>query len=91
MEKQVSKEPNSVQMIDVHAAKLSDYSDPITKSLQLRSKQACAEPITSEHFVTDTIIWITVHFVILSMLTPKMKFPRGTPKSIINNKVNEVN
>ena len=26
------KEPNSVQMIDLHAAKLSDYSCPITKS-----------------------------------------------------------
>ena len=32
MEKQLLKEPNSVQMIDVHAAKLSDYSYPITKS-----------------------------------------------------------
>ena len=32
MEKQVLKERNSVQMIDTHEAKLSDYSDPITKS-----------------------------------------------------------
>ena len=32
MEKQVLKEPNSVQMIDSRAAKLSDYSYPITKS-----------------------------------------------------------
>ena len=32
MEKQVSKEPNSVQMIDARTAKLSDYSYPITKS-----------------------------------------------------------
>ena len=32
MEKQLSKEPNSVQMIDARAAKLSDYSNPITKS-----------------------------------------------------------
>ena len=32
MEKQVLKEPNSVQMIDARATKLSDYSDPITKS-----------------------------------------------------------
>ena len=32
LEKQVLKEPNSVQMIDARAAKLSDYSYPITKS-----------------------------------------------------------
>ena len=32
MEKQLLKEPNSVQMIDAHTAKLSDYSYPITKS-----------------------------------------------------------
>ena len=32
MEKQLLKEPNSVQMIDVRAAKLSDYSYPVTKS-----------------------------------------------------------
>ena len=32
MEKQVLKESNSVQMIDARAAKLSDYSCPITKS-----------------------------------------------------------
>ena len=32
MEKQVSKEPNSVQMIDERATKLSGYSYPITKS-----------------------------------------------------------
>ena len=32
VEKQLVKEPNSVQMIDTHAAKLSDYSYPITKS-----------------------------------------------------------
>ena len=51
MEKQVLKEPNSVQMIDERAVKLSDYSYLITKSsnwtavidthvtaLQLRSK-----------------------------------------------------
>ena len=31
-EKQLLKEPNSVQMIDPHTAKLSDYSYPITKS-----------------------------------------------------------
>ena len=32
LEKQVLKEPSSVQMIDARAAKLSDYSYPITKS-----------------------------------------------------------
>ena len=32
MEKQLLKEPNSVQMIDACAAKLSNYSYPITKS-----------------------------------------------------------
>ena len=32
VEKQVLKEPNSVQMIDARSAKLSDYSYPITKS-----------------------------------------------------------
>ena len=32
MEKQLLKELNSVQMIDARAAKLSDYSYPITKS-----------------------------------------------------------
>ena len=32
VEKQLLKEPNSVQMIDARAAKLSDYSYPITKS-----------------------------------------------------------
>ena len=32
VEKQVSKEPNSVQMIDARPAKLSDYSYPITNS-----------------------------------------------------------
>ena len=32
MEKQLLIEPNSVQMIDAHAGKLSDYSYPITKS-----------------------------------------------------------
>ena len=32
VEKQVSKEPNLVQMIDARVAKLSDYSHPITKS-----------------------------------------------------------
>ena len=32
MKKQVLKEPNSVQMIDAHAAKLSDYSYPNTNS-----------------------------------------------------------
>ena len=32
VEKQVSKEPNSVQMIDARAVKLSSYSYPITKS-----------------------------------------------------------
>ena len=32
VEKQLLKELNSVQMIDVRAAKLSDYSYPITKS-----------------------------------------------------------
>ena len=32
MGKQVLKEPSSVQMIDVLAVKLSDYSYPITKS-----------------------------------------------------------
>ena len=32
MEKQVSKEPNSVQMIDGCTAKLSDYIYPITES-----------------------------------------------------------
>ena len=31
-EKQLLIEPNSVQMIDAHAGKLSDYSYPITKS-----------------------------------------------------------
>ena len=33
VEKHLLKEPNSVQMIDARAAKLSDYSYPITKSL----------------------------------------------------------
>ena len=32
MAKQLLKEPNSVQMIDARAAKLSDYNYPITKS-----------------------------------------------------------
>ena len=32
VEKQLLKEPNSVQMIDASAAKLSNYSYPITKS-----------------------------------------------------------
>ena len=32
VEKQLLKEYSSVQMIDVRAAKLSDYSYPITKS-----------------------------------------------------------
>ena len=32
VEKQLLKEPNSVQMIDARAAKLSDYKYPITKS-----------------------------------------------------------
>ena len=32
VEKQLLKEPNSVQMIDARAAKLSDYNYPITKS-----------------------------------------------------------
>ena len=32
MGKQLLKEPNSVQMIDVHIAKLFDYSYTITKS-----------------------------------------------------------
>ena len=32
MKKQVLQEPNSVQMIDVHAVKLSNYSYPVTKS-----------------------------------------------------------
>ena len=32
VEKEVLKEPSSVQMIDARAAKLSDYSYPITKS-----------------------------------------------------------
>ena len=32
MDKQVLKEPNSVQVIDARATKLSDYSYPITKS-----------------------------------------------------------
>ena len=32
MEKQLLKEPSPVQMIDVHTAKLSDYSYPISKS-----------------------------------------------------------
>ena len=32
VEKQLLKEPNSVQMIDARAAKLSDYSYPLTKS-----------------------------------------------------------
>ena len=35
MEKQVSKELSSVQMIDAHTAKLSNYSYPITKSSNL--------------------------------------------------------
>ena len=33
MDKKVLKEANSVQMIDAREAKLSDYSDPIKKSL----------------------------------------------------------
>ena len=32
VQKQVLKEPNSVQMIDARAAKLSDYNYPVTKS-----------------------------------------------------------
>ena len=32
VKKQLLKEPNSVQMIDARAAKLSDYNYPITKS-----------------------------------------------------------
>ena len=32
VDKQLLKEPNSVQMIDAYAAKLSDYSYPVTKS-----------------------------------------------------------
>ena len=32
VEKQLLKEPNSVQMIDARAAKLSDYNYPVTKS-----------------------------------------------------------
>ena len=32
VEKQLWKEPNSVQMIDARAAKLSDYNYPVTKS-----------------------------------------------------------
>ena len=32
MDKQLLKEPNSVQMIDVRATKLSYYSYPVTKS-----------------------------------------------------------
>ena len=32
VEKQLLKDSNSVQMIDTHAAKLSDYSCPITRS-----------------------------------------------------------
>ena len=32
VDKQLLKEPNSVQMIDARAGKLSDYSYPITKS-----------------------------------------------------------
>ena len=32
VEKQLLKEPNSVQMIDAREAKLSDYNYPITKS-----------------------------------------------------------
>ena len=32
VEKQLLKEPNSVQMIDARVAKLSDYNYPITKS-----------------------------------------------------------
>ena len=32
VDKQLLKEPNSVQMIDARAAKLSDYSYPVTKS-----------------------------------------------------------
>ena len=47
-------------MIEEREAKLSDYSYPITKSsnwtaVQLRSKLARGEPITSEYFVIDTI------------------------------------
>ena len=76
MEKQVSKEPNSAQMIDARAAKLFDYRYPITKSshwtaligyprtaLQLRSKQAPAEPITSEHFVIDIRLSEIIKFI----------------------------
>ena len=32
VEKQLLKEPNSVQMVDARTAKLSDYSYPVTKS-----------------------------------------------------------
>ena len=64
MEKQILKEPNSVQMIDARAAKLVDYKefkldscnfDTHVTALRLRSKYARAGPITSEHFVIDTI------------------------------------
>ena len=69
MEKQVLKEPNSVQMIDARAAKLSDYCYPVTKGSNwtavvgyLRDRATISqqigapEPITSEHFAIDTII-----------------------------------
>ena len=57
MEKQVLKEPNSVQMIDARAAKLSNYKE---FKLDSCNKQVRAEPITSEHFVIDTINMINM-------------------------------
>ena len=51
MEKQIIKEPNSVQMIDARTAILSYYSYPITKSSNWTA--VMNESITSEHFVVD--------------------------------------
>ena len=70
VEKQVLKEPNSVQMINACAAKLSDYSYPFTKSSSWTAEigypcdraaynnaaNRCEERITSEHFAIDTIL-----------------------------------
>ena len=50
-----------MHLIDVRAAWLSDYSYPITKSSNWTAvighprDQSRGEPITIEHFVTDTI------------------------------------
>ena len=58
------REPNSVQMIDVCAAKLSDYSYPITKSsnwtavigYNYAANRCTQNQSRARHFVIDKII-----------------------------------